>query len=82
MFLVNFHFIAPIDSLLRTIFHISDISVTIPSNSDCKINKIKGMKPCNSAQSSLDAQDNRTQDDQLSSTNIQVFYLLFYSKTS
>ena len=56
MFLLILCLTNPIDTLLRTIFHISDISLTIPSNSNCKINEIKGMKYHNSAQSSLDTQ--------------------------
>ena len=43
------------DSLLKTIFHISNISLNIPSNADCETNEIKGMKIHNPAQSSLDA---------------------------
>ena len=44
----------PIDTLLRTIFHISNIRLKFLSNTNCKSNEIKGMKPCNSSQSSLD----------------------------
>ena len=47
-------FTNPIGTLLRTIFHISDIGLKFLSNTNCEINEIKGMKPHNSAQSSLD----------------------------
>ena len=66
MFLVILCFTNPIDTLLRTIVHISDICLTIPNNNDYKMNEIKGIKSHNSAQSSLDAQHDRTQDAQLS----------------
>ena len=74
MFLLILYFNNLIDTLLRIIFHVSNISLTNISNPSCKINKIKGMKPHNSAQSSWDTQDNTTQDAQLSSTSIQVFF--------
>ena len=57
MFLLILCYTNPTDTLLRTIVHISDISLTIPCHSDYKINETKGMKSHNSAQSSLDAQD-------------------------
>ena len=54
MFLLILCFTNPIDTLLKTTFHLSNISLKFLSNTDCESNKIKGMKPCNSAQSSLD----------------------------
>ena len=60
-------FLNPIDYFLRTIFHISDISLNIPSNANCKTNKIKGMKFCNSAQSSLNAQQVTSNEEPIAS---------------
>ena len=58
MFLLTLCFTNPIDTFLRTLFHISEFSLTIPRNSEfhCETNEIKSMKFHNSAQSSLDAQ--------------------------
>ena len=75
MFLLILFHTNPIDTLLRTIFHISSNSLKFLSSMDCEFNEIKGIRPSNCAQSSLDAQDEML--GELSSTIIQIFCLQF-----
>ena len=52
----NFAFYLPNRYSSSNLFHIGRISLEFLRISNCKINKIKGMKPHNSAKSSLDSQ--------------------------